>query len=86
MKKTIATDKFKFLTEKSIRRDKFELTQWQSASLRKQLPRGLYWVQMNGSRIISWNWDLTWDYLQNGDCSSHQRLVEEYVSTLPKAG
>ena len=78
-------DKFKFLTEKSIRQEKFELTRWQSAQLRSKLPRGVYWIQIEKNGLVHFNWDLVSDFLINGDCPSHRALVEDYLATLPKA-
>ena len=79
-----SSDKFKFLTEKSIKQQKFELTRWQSAQLRSKLPRGIYWLQIEKKGLVHWNWDLVSDFLINGDCPSHRELVEEYIATLAK--
>lgn len=79
-------DKFKFLTERSLKQEKFEMTRFQSAQLRASLPKGIYWLQIVKGGLIQWNWTLLQSYLLNGsDCPSHQALVEEYISTLPKA-
>ncbi len=83
-KKTIS-QKFRFITEKSIRREKIELTRWQSAQLRAKLPRGIYWLQIEARGMISWNYTLMQDYLINGDSPSHRALVEEYIATLHQA-
>jgi hypothetical protein len=82
-KKPKNSDKFKFMTEKSIRQEKFELTRWQSAQLRSKLPVGIYWIKLEKS--IHWNHTLLMDYVVNHDCPSHQALVEEYIATLPQA-
>ena len=79
-------DKFKFFTERSLKQEKFEITRFQSAQLRKELPRGIYWLQLVKGGLIQWNWTLLQSYLLNGsDCSSHQALVDEYMATLPTA-
>jgi hypothetical protein len=80
------TDKFKFMTERSIKRDKYELTSWQSAQLRAKLPKGIYWLQIESRGLIQWNWTLLQSYLLNGvDSPIHQALVEEYIATLPQS-
>jgi hypothetical protein len=79
------SDKFRFLTERSIRREKIELTKWQSAQLRSKLPKSIYWIQIEARGQISWNYTLLQHYLLNGDCPSHRGLVDEYMSTLPQA-
>lgn len=76
--------KFKFFTERSLKREKLEMTRWQSSQLRAKLPRGIYWLQIAPGGLIQWNWDLLQDYLVNGDCASHRALVEEYLATLPQ--
>ena len=85
MKKMPPIDKFRFLTERSIKQDKIELTRFQSAQLRAKLPKGIYWLQIADKGLIQWNWTLLQDYLVNGDRPEHQALVEEYIATLPKA-
>jgi hypothetical protein len=81
-----SSDKFKFFTERSLRQEKFEMTRFQSASLRKILPKKIYWIQIVQGGLIQWNWCLLNSYLLNGsDCPEHQELVEEYIATLPKA-
>jgi hypothetical protein len=84
-KKLQNSDKFKFLTERSLKQEKYELTRWQSAQLRAKLPRGIYWLQIEKGGLIQWNWTLLQSYLLNGYCPAHQALVEEFVSTLPQA-
>jgi hypothetical protein len=83
-KKLKSPDKFRFMTEKSIREEKFQLTRWQSAQLRAKLPRAIYWHQLEKGGLIHWNWDLVCDFLIQGDCPSHQELVSEYIATLPQ--
>jgi hypothetical protein len=79
-------DKFKFMSEKSIRAEKFELTRWQSSQLRSKLPKGIYWLQIEKRGLIQWNWTILQSYLLNGaNCLEHQALISEYVETLPKA-
>jgi hypothetical protein len=85
MTKTATTDRFRFLTEKTIKREKIELTPYQSAALRKKLAKGIYWVQTEKGGLIQWNWGLLQDYLVNGDRPDHQALIEEYLATLPTA-
>jgi hypothetical protein len=85
-KKLQTPDKFKFMTERSIRAEKYELTRWQSAELRRKLPRGLYWHQIEKGGLVQFNWTLLQSYLINGgDSAEHQALLEEYIATLPKA-
>jgi hypothetical protein len=85
-KKLQTPDKFKFMTERSIRAEKYELTRWQSAQLRRKLPKGIYWLQVESGGLIQWNWGLMQSYLLNGmDSAVHRALVEEYLATLPKA-
>ena len=83
-KKQKNPDKFRFMTEKSIRQEKFELTRWQSAQLRSKLPVGIYWVKLENGRLVQWNWTLLQNFLIDGDGPIHRALVEEYLSTLPK--
>ena len=75
-------DKFKFMTERTIKREKYELTEWLSAKLRAKLPKGVYWLQLEKGGLIQWNWDLLKSYLLNGDSPQTQALVDEYMSTL----
>ena len=82
-KKSQNSDKFRFMTEKSIRQEKFELTRWQSAQLRSKLSKGIYWVRLEKS--IYWNWVILQDYMVNGDGPHHQNLIDEYVATLHQA-
>jgi hypothetical protein len=85
MSKKAGSDKFRFLTERTIRQEKLEFTKWQSAQLRAKLPRGIYWIQIADRGGISWNWTLLQHFLLNGDCPSHRALVEEYISTIAQA-
>jgi hypothetical protein len=85
MKKLPDTDRFRFMTERSIKKDKLELTRFQSAQLRSKLPKGIYWLQITSGGLVQWNWLLLQDYLFNGDRPEHQALVEEYIATLPQA-
>jgi hypothetical protein len=82
-KKAPSPDKFKFITERSIKTGKYELTRWQSAQLRRKLQKGLYWLQIEKGGLIQWNWTLLHHYLLNGNTEQHQALVEEYITTLP---
>jgi hypothetical protein len=81
-KKLQSCDKFKFLTERSLKEKKIELTRWQSAQLRAKLQRGIYWIQITKGGLIQWNWKILSDYLINGDRPEHQELIEEYLATL----
>jgi hypothetical protein len=84
-KKLQTPDKFKFMTERSIRQEKFELTRWQSAQLRAKLSKGIFWIQLEKGGLIHWNVTLLQSYLLNGlESPITQALVEEYVSTLPQ--
>jgi hypothetical protein len=80
----LTPDKFRFMTERSLKQEKFEMTRWQSPQLRSKLPRGIYWLQIEKGGLIQWNWTLLQDYLVNGDCASHRALVDEYLATLPQ--
>jgi hypothetical protein len=80
------SDKFKFMTEASIRAEKYELTRWQSGQLRQELQKGIFWNQIKEGGIIQWNWTLLQSYLLHGaDSPITQALVEEYIATLPQA-
>lgn len=84
MKKSLQdNNRFRFITERSIKKDKLELTRFQSAQLRSKLPKGIYWLQITKGGLIQWNWILLQDYLVNGDRPEHHALVEEYITTLP---
>jgi hypothetical protein len=85
MKKALNTDRFRFLTERSIKKEKLELTRFQSAQLRAKLPKGIYYIQIAKGGLVSWNWTLLQDLLVNGDRPDHQILVEEYLATLPQS-
>jgi len=80
------SNRFKLITESSLKKDYIELTRWQSAELRRNLPKGIYWIQITPGGLIQWNWTLLQSYLLVGaDDPIHRSLVEEYVSTLPTA-
>jgi hypothetical protein len=85
MSKKTASDKFKFVSERTIRREKIELTKWQSAQLRAKLPRGIYWLQLADRGVIMWNYTLLQHYLLHGDSPSLQALIEDYVATTLQA-
>ncbi|WP_373543904.1 hypothetical protein [Chamaesiphon sp.] len=74
---------FKYISEAAIRKDYIDLSPWQSIELRAKLPKNIYWIQPSERGKIHWVWELLHDYLLNGDCPSHQALVEEYMATLP---
>lgn len=80
------SNRFKFITESSLKKDYIELTRWQSAELRRNLQKGIYYLQITPGGLIQWNWTLLQSYLLVGaDDPSHRALVEEYVSTLHTA-
>jgi hypothetical protein len=81
----VAKGRFQFMTEAFIRENYVQFTSFQSTSLRKKLPRGIYWLQITKGGIVQFNWTLLQDFLVNGDRPEHQALVEEYLATLPKA-
>lgn len=57
----------------------------QRLELKKELPEGLYWFQRG--RKLFWNWHLVRDLLLNGSDRNHpdhQKIVEEFLATLPK--
>jgi hypothetical protein len=84
-KKLQDCDKFKFLSERSVRKFKAEFTRWHSAQLRNKLPRGIYWLQMVKGGSILWNWTLLSNFLISGqDHPEHKALVEEYLESLQK--
>jgi hypothetical protein len=83
--RNVKTRNFKFLSESAIRKDHFDLTNWQSLQLRAKLPRSIYWIQPVERGKVHWNLILLMDYLVSGDRPEHQKLVEEYISTLPTA-
>lgn len=85
-KKIQAPDKFKWFTERSIVREKYELTKWQSAQLRAKTQRGVVWNQVERGGIIAWNWTILQSVLLTGvDSPETLALVEEYISTLPQS-
>lgn len=78
--------KFVFKTEKTIRENHVEITIWQSAELRRKLPKGIWWLQIERGGLIQWNWTLLQSYLLNGaDSPQTLALAEEYIATLPQA-
>jgi hypothetical protein len=80
------SDKFRFMTERSIRAEKYEITRWQSAELRRKLPKGIFWNQLEKGGLVQFNWTLLQSYLLTGlDSPQTIALVEEYISTLPQA-
>lgn len=80
------SNRFKLITESSLKKDCIELTRWQSAELRRNLPKGIYWIQITPGGLIHWNWELLQSYLLVGaNDPSHRALVEEYISTLTTA-
>ena len=79
-------NKFVFKTEKSIRENHIEITKWQSADLRRKLPRGIFWIQIERGGLVQFNWILLSSYLSHGlDSPITQKLIEEYTATLPQS-
>ena len=76
---------FKFVSEAEFRRDYYSLSRWEFDQLREKLQKFTYWIQPTERGKIHWNRDLLIDYLSNGDRPEHQKLLEEYISTLPQA-
>ncbi|NKB18735.1 MAG: hypothetical protein HC770_13165 [Pseudanabaena sp. CRU_2_10] len=74
---------FPFVDTYSLRRKHFELGKHREAELRKLLPTPLYWIQPD--RKVLWNITLLTDWLLHGDRPEHQRLIEQYLQTLPQA-
>lgn len=76
----MVTASFPFVDTRTLRKH-FEIKKYGEARLREKLPSPLYWIQPD--RKVLWNWVLVRDYLLNGsDTDEHQRLVEEYLTTL----
>jgi hypothetical protein len=84
-KKLQTPDKFMFMTERTIRAEKYELTRWQSGDLRRKLPKSIFWNQLEKGGVVSWCWILLQSYLLTGDSPQTQALVAEYIATLPTA-
>jgi hypothetical protein len=72
---------FPFVSSVTLRSQHFEIGKFGEAELRKKLPSPLYWIKPE--RKVLWNLHLVKDYLLNGDRPDHQRLVEQYLSSLP---
>jgi hypothetical protein len=79
--KTIMPQTFPYVSSRTFRSQHFDIGKWGEAELRKKLPSPLYWIQPD--RKVLWNVHLVKDYLLNGDRPDHQRLVEQYLSSLP---
>jgi hypothetical protein len=76
----ILPENFRYVDTRTLRAS-FQVGKFGEAALRQKLPSPLYWIQPD--RKILWNFELVRDYLLNGDGPAHQRLVEEYLATLP---
>jgi hypothetical protein len=86
MKKSPKIDKFVFLSERSIRKEKIEFTRHQSADLRQKTQKGIYHLQLTESGSIFWNWTLLQSYLIHGaDSPITKSLEEEYIASLPQS-
>lgn len=70
---------FPYIDTRTLR-SHFQIGKFGEAKLREQLPSPIYWIQPE--RKVLWNFRLIQDYLLNGDGPNHQRLVEEYLTTL----
>ena len=81
---TIIAPFYPFVSTRTLRSCHFEIGKFREAELRKTLPSPLYWIQPE--RKVLWNLNLLKDYLLNGDRPEHQRLVEQYLETLPSLG
>lgn len=79
---SILPQSFPFVDTRAFRKH-FQLGKFGEAVLRQKLPSPLYWIQPD--RKVLWNLHLVRDYLLNGDGPEHQRLVESYLKSLPKA-
>jgi len=79
--KTIMPQTFPYVSTLTLRSQHFEIGKFGEAELRKKLPSPLYWIQPD--RKVLWNVHLVKDYLLNGDRPDHQRLIEQYLSSLP---
>jgi hypothetical protein len=74
------------MTVKSIRAEKYELTRWQTSRLCSDLPKGIFWNQIEKGGLIQFNWTLLQSYLTHGlESPITTALIEEYMSTLPQA-
>jgi hypothetical protein len=80
---SIVTDLYPFVSTRTLRTGHFEIGKFREAELRKQLPSPLYWIQPE--RKVLWNLVLLKDWLLHGDLPDHQRMVEQYLQTLPTA-
>jgi hypothetical protein len=70
---------FPFVDTRTLR-SHFELGKSLEAKLRAKLPSPLYFIQPD--RKILWNFRLIQDWIFNGDRPEHQRLIEQFLSTL----
>ena len=73
---------FPFVSSRTLRTH-FEFGKYVETQLRRKLPCPLYWIQPD--RKVLWNFFLVQDYILHGDRPEHQRLVERYLQSLPKA-
>ena len=79
--------KFAFLTEAYIKENYIQITPFQSLQLREILPRGIYYHQITKGGLVQWNWTLLQSYLleESTSTNEHQKLLAEYMDTLPKS-
>ena len=79
----VLTEKFIFIGSDKLEAY-LDVRKTQRFELKKALPEGLYWFQLG--RKIFWNWHLIRNLLLNGsdrNAPAHQKLVEEFLATLP---
>lgn len=73
---------FTYVDTRTFRKH-FAYGKFGEAALRDKLANPIYWIKPD--RKVLWNLVLVRDFLLNGDGPEHQRLVEEYLSTLPQS-
>ncbi len=76
---------YPFVSSRTLRSQHFEIGKYGEAEMRKRLPSPLYWIKTQGNRKTLWNVRLLKDWLLHGDRPDHQRLIEQYLQTLPTA-
>jgi hypothetical protein len=78
---------FRFVTERYINEHHHQLTRSQFERLRGVFPKSLYWTQPCGKGgSILWNLQLFLSLMAHGvDSSEHQKLLAEFMATIPQA-
>lgn len=74
--------RYPFVDTRSLRQH-FQLGKFGEAALRRKLPSPIYWIQPD--RKILWNFELIKNYLLNGDCPAHRKVVESYLQSIQKS-